>query len=127
MCLQRLHGPGEKYSQLWCLRLGPLTLHKKWSVKDRLRYPPLVPMWAAPPDLPTVGLLGRIWGSPRCGSLWEKMELHTRKLLLWNVSVLVHFQTVVSLTCCLEREGTQNGTNIFRPQSGGVEEEGLTT
>ena len=55
------------------------------------------------------------------------MELHTRKLMLWNLSVLVHLQDVLPLSLCLKGEWPHQGTHIFWSQSGDMDEEGPTT
>ena len=54
------------------------------------------------------------------------MEPHTRELLLQRLSVLVNVQAIVPQAHWLEGEGQNNDTHWFRPQSGGVEVEGMT-
>ena len=118
---------GGKYIQLWCLILGPLTLSGICSFQDIIQSLPLVPIWVALTAPPEGGILGQIWGSPRYVSLLKKMEIHARKLLIRHLSVLVHLQDVVPLELCLEGEITQHSTNSLWPQSGGIEDEVLTT
>ena len=55
------------------------------------------------------------------------LEIHTIKLLLRHISVLVHFQAVATMLRFLAGEGPQHGTNYFQPQSGGAEEEDPNT
>ena len=86
------------------------------SVQDRLLSLPLVPILVALTDLASPGVV----------VCWKILELHTCKLLLWRLSVLVHIQAVVPLARCLELERTQHGTHSLCPHSGGVEEEGPT-
>ena len=69
MFCQIPHGTRGKRAHLLCPKLGPLNLREMGSAQDILWFFPLVPIWLALPDFPTVRLLGQIRGSPRYGSL----------------------------------------------------------
>ena len=104
-----------------------MDLCEMGSAQDILRFLPLITIWVALAALPAVGLLGKRRGSPSVVVHRKNLELHTRKLLLLSLSILIHLQDVIPMELCLEVEGRHDGTNFFRPKSGGMKEEGPTT
>ena len=68
------------------------------SVQDILQYYPLVTMLVALSTLPAMGILGQRQGIPRCGNPKKKKnELHTIKIMLRSLYVLIHLQAVLPM------------------------------
>ena len=105
MFRQRPHNNGGKHAQYWCVIIGSQTLHVMGSIQDRLRYSTLVTIWVSLPALPPGVLLGQIWVSPRCGTLFEKFGTPIQK------NSAAASQSVVPLVHCLEVKVPQHCTH----------------
>ena len=117
MFCQRPHDTRGEHFHFWCLIIGkptlleivtwlpfgyPLQTSLQWSFQDKDGSDP---------------------GVVVCR---ENLELHTRKLLLQCLSVLIHFQDALPLARCLEGERPHRGTHCSQKQYGVVKEEDST-